>query len=451
MKSFALSLLALGLAVSGHALADKPSAKGLANIETIVVIYLENHSFDNLYGLFPGADGLAQAPRDNTMQTDRQGRAYTHLPRVMTTLTKPPTPDARFPDTLPNQPFDIGQYVPMSENIGDPVHRFFQHQEQVHGGRNDRFAAVSNVGGLVMGYYDGRQLPLWPWARRYTLADRFFAAAHGGSFLNHMWLACACTPRYPDAPRESRIELNERGEVVRDGSVTQDGYAVNTIYSAQAPHSPKATHPGTTLPPLKEPTLGDRLSDKHVNWAWYSAGWNDALAGRADPSYQYHHQPYAYFRRYAEETPDRAAHLRDEADFLAAMDRGQLPAVSFYKPLGRYNEHPGDTNLFAGETRTADILTRLENSPQWRGMLVIVTYDEYGGFWDHVPPPKGDRWGPATRVPTLLISPYTQGGRVDHTTYDTTSILRLIEERFGLAPLGERDARVNSLSKSLRF
>ena len=115
MKSLALSLLALGLAVSGHVLADKPSAKGLANIETIVVIYLENHSFDNLYGLFPGADGLAQAPRDNTLQTDRQGRAYTHLPRVMTTLTKPPTPDARFPDTLPNQPFDIGQYVPMAE------------------------------------------------------------------------------------------------------------------------------------------------------------------------------------------------------------------------------------------------------------------------------------------------------------------------------------------------
>jgi phospholipase C len=451
VKSLALLLLTVGLAAPALGQADKAGPKGLTNIENIVVIYLENHSFDNLYGLFPGADGLAQAPRDQTVQTDRQGRPYTHLPRVMSTLTKPPQPDVRFPEKLPNQPFEISQFVPLHEKIGDPVHRFFQHQEQMDGGRNDRFAAVSNVGGLVMGYYDGRKLPLWPWAQRYTLADRFFAAAHGGSFLNHMWLACACTPRYPDASRDSRIALNEKGEVVKDGPVTADGYAVNTIYSAQAPHSPKATGPGMTLPPLTEPTLGDRLSDKQVSWAWYAAGWNDALGGRADPSYQYHHQPYTYFRRYAEKTPDRAAHLKDEADFLAAMDRGQLPAVSFYKPLGRYNEHPGDTDLFAGETRTAEILTRLEQSPQWGGMLVIVTYDEYGGFWDHVPPPKGDRWGPATRVPTLLISPFTLGGRVDHTTYDTTSILRLIEERFGLAPLGERDAKTNSLSATLRF
>jgi phospholipase C len=451
MKSLALLLLTVGLAIPALGQADKAAPKGLANIENIVVIYLENHSFDNLYGLFPGADGLAQAPRDQTVQTDRQGRPYTHLPRVMSTLTKPPQPDVRFPEKLPNQPFEISQFVPLHEKIGDPVHRFFQHQEQMHGGRNDRFAAVSNIGGLVMGYYDGRKLPLWPWAHRYTLADRFFAAAHGGSFLNHMWLACACTPRYPDAPRDSRIALNEKGEVVKDGPVTADGYAVNTIYSAQAPHSPKATGPGMTLPPLTEPTLGDRLSDKYVSWAWYAAGWNDALGGRADPSYQYHHQPYTYFRRYAEMTPDRAAHLKDEADFLAAMDGGQLPAVSFYKPLGRYNEHPGDTDLFAGETRTAEILTRLKQSPQWGSMLVIVTYDEYGGFWDHVPPPKGDRWGPATRVPTLLISPFTLGGRVDHTTYDTTSILRLIEERFRLVPLGERDAKANSLSAALRF
>lgn len=443
------SLVGTGAAADGNA--AQPIKPGLSAIETIVVISLENHSFDNLYGLFPGADGLNQAPAANTRQTDRQGKVYEYLPRIMDTHAKLPAPDLRFPEKLPNQPFEISQYAPIKDRIGDPTHRFYQHQEQINGGRMDRFAAVSNVGGLAMGYYDGRKLPLWDWARRYTLADRFFAGAFGGSFINHMWLACACTPRHPHPPKGNTIELNARGEVVKDGALTADGYAVNNILSTFSPHSPKASDPDKVLPPQNQPTIGDRLSEQGISWAWYAGGWNAALAGQADPSYQYHHQPYVYFQRYGDGTPDRAAHLKDEADFLDAIRQGKLPAVSFYKPLGRYNEHPGDTDLFSGEEKTARILSQLEKSPQWRGMLVIVSYDEYGGFWDHVPPPKGDRWGPGSRIPTLLISPYTKGGRIDHTTYDTTSILKLIEERFGLAPLGERDAKTNSLALGLRF
>ena len=453
MKSIPYMVLAasVGMVAPAATQAAKPAEQSLSAIANIVVISLENHSFDNLYGLFPGADGLADAPMENTRQTDRQGKAYEHLPRVMDTQAKPPAPDTRFPEMLPNRPFEISRYAPMQDRIGDPTHRFYQHQEQIHGGRIDRFAAVSNVGGLVMGYYDGHKLPLWDWARRYTLADRFFAGAFGGSFINHMWLACACTPRHPNPPPGNTIELDAQGELVKDGALTPDGYAVNNILSSFSPHSPKASDPDKVLPPLNQPTIGDRLSEKGISWAWYAAGWNDALAGHADPSYQYHHHPYVYFQRYGDGTPDRAAHLKDEADFLDAIRQGKLPAVSFYKPLGKYNEHPGDADLYAGEEKTAKILSQLEQSPQWRGMLIIVTYDEYGGFWDHVPPPKGDRWGPGSRIPTLLISPYSRGGRIDHTTYDTTSILKLIENRYGLAPLGERDAKANSLEAALRF
>jgi phospholipase C len=84
-------------------------------------------------------------------------------------------------------------------------------------------------------------------------------------------------------------------------------------------------------------------------------------------------------------------------------------------------------------------------------MVVIVTYDEHGGFWDHVPPPKGDRWGPGSRVPTLIISPFSRGGHIDHTEYETNSILKLIETRFGLAPLGPRDAGANNLIRALNL
>ena len=444
------AFLAILLGIGAPAVSRAAGQDGSA-ILNIVVIYLENHSFDNLYGLFPGADGLAQAVPGQTVQTDRQGQPYEYLPRVMNTLVQPPRPDRRFPDRLPNRPFEISQYVPLTGRIGDPMHRFYQHQEQIHGGRMDRFAAVSNVGGLVMGYYDGRQLPLWGWARRYTLADRFFAAAFGGSFLNHMWLACACTPRHPQPPKSLMIERNAAGEVIRDGPLTPDGYAVNTAFSAFSPHKPKISAHDLVLPPLDQPTLGDRLSARGISWAWYAAGWNDALAGHPDPSYQYHHQPYTYFRRYGDGRPERAAHLKDETDFSAAIRRGELPAVAFYKPLGRYNAHPGSTDLFSGEARAAQLLGELERSPQWPRLLVIVTYDEHGGFWDHAPPPAGDRWGPGSRVPTLLISPFARGGHVDHTTYDTTSILRLIEQRFDLPPLGERDARAASLAGALRF
>ena len=450
MQNWKIAALVGLLAVSGMA---RPSEapKGLDAIETIVVIYLENHSFDNLYGLYPGAEGLSKAPQAHVTQVNAEGEPYSHLPRVIDTLKKPHEPDRRFPEHLPNAPFPIERYVPITERTGDLTHRFYQHQLQINGGKMNRYADISNAKGLVMGYYDGRQLPLWSYAQKYTLADHFFAAAFGGSFLNHMWLTCACTPYQPHPPAANTIELNARGEVIKDGAFTVDGYAVNNVLSASAPRSPKADHPDRLLIPQTQPTIGDRLSEKGVDWAWYAGGWSDALAGHPDPTFQFHHQPYVYFARYAEDTQARERHLKDSADFEQAIEDGDLPAVSFYKPLGRLNEHPGDTDLLEGEAHVAGLLKRLEASPQWSHMVVIVTYDEHGGYWDHVPPPKGDRFGPGSRIPALIISPYSLGGRVDSTIYDTTSILKLIEERFEIKPLGERDRKANSLANALKL
>ena len=102
-----------------------------------------------------------------------------------------------------------------------------------------------------------------------------------------------------------------------------------------------------------------------------------------------------------------------------------------------------------------DVLTRLRASPQWPNMVVIVTYDENGGFWDHLPPPTGpgwgDRWGPGTRVPTLVVSPFARRGYVDKTPYDTTSILKLITRRFGLEPLPGVRANAGDLTNAFEF
>lgn len=155
-------------------------------------------------------------------------------------------------------------------------------------------------------------------------------------------------------------------------------------------------------------------------------------------------------RRYAPGTPARAAHLKDETDFIAAAKSGTLPAVSFVKPIGADNEHPGYTDLLRGEQHALDLINAVRNGPNWKDTAIVITYDENGGFWDHVAPPVGDAWGPGTRVPTLVISPWAKKGAVDHTLYHTTSILATIERRWDVAPLGTRDARANDLRKAFR-
>ncbi len=423
---------------------------GLEKVDHIIVLYLENRSFDNLYGLFPGANGLAEA-RGTPPQVNLAGKAYATLPPVVNTSTKPPSVDDRFPAELPNRPFRVEQYIALDKPTGDLVHRWYQEQEQIDGGRMDKFAAVSDAKGLVMGYYDGSALPMWQIAKDYVLADHFFHAAFGGSFLNHIWLVCACSPRYDEAPVGLLATEDGQGRMITDGAVTPDGYAVNTIQSVYMPHSPAIADKTKLLPPQTEATIGDRLSDKGVSWAWYSGGWNDAVEGHPGELFQFHHQPFAYFKQFGDGTAARAAHLKDEIEFLTAIDDGSLPQVAFYKPYATDNEHPGYADVLTGDQHTAALIGRIQASPVWKSSVIIVTYDENGGTWDHVAPPKVDKWGPGTRIPTIVVSPFAKRGFVDHTEYDTTSILKLIETRFQVAPLTSRDAGANDLTNALEL
>jgi acid phosphatase len=358
---------------------------------------------------------------------------------------------------------------------------------QIDAGKNDRFVAYGDSGALVMGHYDGSKLPLWQIARRYTLADNFFMGAFGGSLLNHFELVCACAPVYPNADRSpakgliSKVEsdrvtlqaaadmpksaLDGPPKFANDGALTPDFFVVNTM---QPPYQPSRNAPApggdpayadprapTTLPPQTMPTIGDLLSAKGISWAWYTGGWQAALAGknaRPVPDFQYHHQPFNYFADLAPGTAARAEHLRDGgldgAAFLAAIDAGKLPQVVFCKPQGNLNEHPGYADVLSGDKHLADVVAHLEKSPQWPHMLVIITYDENGGFWDHVAPPKADRFGPGTRVPTLINSPFAKRGFVDHTLYHTTSILRFLTRRFDLRMLAGIAARNKAMREA---
>jgi acid phosphatase len=485
------ALLAAAATV-GFAGPGAAAGAGINAIDNIVVIYAENRSFDNLYGSFPGANGLSGVTPAQSRQLDRDGSVLKELPPVWDGLTAkgvvPPVTQAQT-EHLPNMPFAIddpkGFNTPLSVVTHDLWHRFYQNQMQIDGGKNDRFVAYADSGGLVMGHYDGTKLPLWDVARQYVLADNFFMGGFGGSFFNHFWLICACAGKYLNADKSPAKDLIAAVEAdgasltiaanspksaldgipkfVKDGNLTPDFYAINTM---QPPYQPSSNKPAaggdpayadpakpTTLPPQTEQTIGDLLSAKGVSWAWYAGAWQAALDAKNTvpvPNFQYHHQPFNYFADMAPGTVARAAHLKDGglggSEFIKAIDAGGLPQVAFYKPQGNLNEHAGYTDVLSGDRHIADVIGHLQQGPQWAHMVIIITYDENGGLWDHVAPPRADRWGPGSRVPALILSPFAKKGFVDHTLYDTGSILLLITRRFALPTLPGLTARNAALT-----
>ncbi len=543
----------------GHRHHHRGTAR-LSEIKHIVVVYEENHSFDNLFGGWEGVRGRKAADAAHTRQVSQSGLPFDCLKQDDVNLTSPPlsatctatTTGTAFSSHFANHPFRIdtpalippdattcpkpGDAAPngVAKGAGDPggctrdlVHRYYQEQYQLDGGKQDRYTAGSDAVGLTQGSYRTRKLPIYKYLHAkghpsYSISDNFFQAAFGGSFLNHQWLIAAHTPVFEGAPNDgsandlhSVVDANgmptnyplyasPAAAAVKDQSLvascspapgrgpTPAGVAcgdeaVNTIQSSYQPFSP-GTADTKKLPPQTTPTIGDRLSAKGVDWAWYSGGWSNAAGNLdapgwsngsgpkcSDPAanaaatfpncpdklFQFHHQPFNYYASFAPGTQARRQHLRDEAEFIANAKRSnkrcELKPVSFVKPLGNENEHPGYASEHTGSDHLVDLLKGIEGSRCAKDTAVVVTYDEFGGAWDHVPPPgqggtpgPHDKWGPGTRVPAFTVSP--GGGHrfsVDRTQHDTTSILATIEHRFGLRPLSRRDSSVEDLSKAI--
>jgi len=547
----------LALAAPTAGLAHGPGERhghGGKGVQHVVVIYEENHSFDNLYGGWEGVNGIAAADPGHTKQVSQSGTAYTCLLQNDVNLTSPPlgadcadstTPTA-FTSHFGNDPFKIDDYISATDTTcpepgvfaangvpkgtglpggctRDLVHRYYQEQYQLDGGKQDRYTTGSDAVGLTMGYYDTTSLPVYKYLHAaghpsYAIADSFFQSALGGSFLNHQWLVAARTPTWPDAvndggandlhsvvdsngmPISYPLYASPADTTVKDqaltascdpapgrgptpADVTCGDYAVNTIQPPYQPYAP-GTAAAKQLPAQTTPTIGDRLSAKGIDWAWYSGGWSNAngdigapgwsngtgptcsdpnAAANAtfpncpDKLFQYHHQPLNYFASFAPGTDARAAHLRDEDEFIDAATSSkrhcELKPVSFVKPVGAENEHPGYASESTGSDHLVELLSTISQSRCAKNTLIVVTYDEFGGAWDHVPPPgqgdtpgPHDAFGPGTRIPTLLVSPKLRSPFVvDHTQYDTSSILATIERRYGLKPLSARNAAVNDL------
>jgi len=468
-------------------------------VKTVVVIYAENRSFNNLFADFPGVEKpLSALTAAEYQQRDRDASLLSTLPPTWGGVLQigPQTVDGvtypsevQYQENLPNAPYALkgpnGEDQPLSLVTRDLWHVFYQNQMQINGGKNDGFVAWGDSGGLLMGHYAQSRyaLRLWDVAKEFVLCDNFFQGAFGGSFLNHQYLISATPPVYPNAtqsvakaqiatlqsddPTDPRLKpLDKSPASAMTGppqfgpsALTPDGYGVNTlappywptwIRDPERPDYSKPDLPNVLVPQTHE-HIGDKLSKKNVDWAWYAGAWQATLDQFKDsggipkiPNFQYHHQPFNYFKQQGPENPaERNKRLRDGGlgddastnKFFADAQAGKLPAVTFYKPQGNLNMHAGYADVASGDRHITRALKVLQESPQWKNMVVIVTVDENGGWWDHVAPPKGDRWGPGTRIPALVVSPFARKGTVDHTVYDTASILRLITRVFQLETL----------------
>ena len=569
-------------------------------VEHIVVIYQENHSFDNLFGTWGAVNGqpvngLADATPAQRQQVAQDGTPFTCLfqndvnlssPDPLTTTCTDAAHQAKQPTAPPagstapgtaaqpvsshfgNAPFLLDDYLKAADTTcpapgvyaangvrkgagrqggctEDLVHRFYQEQWQVNGGKQNRYTAGSDAAGLTMGHYDTTKLPIYQYlhgtdAPKYVVADNFYQGAWGGSFLNHQVLVAAQAPLFVDADtsgtqsgcstgtancdlhsvtdahgfpsnapyytavgtvkdQQLTVASDAKGACLPSyaGAATPTAgilcgdYAVNTIQPFTQPY-PAGTAIGKRLPLLRNANIGDALSTKNVSWGWYSGGWDNAVGNNGrdvlhpqgagwtngtgttcsnpatakaavfpycpDSTFQFHHQPLGYYANFADNTVGRAEHLKDEEQFKLDAKKGNLPSVSFVKPVGSENEHPGYASESAGSDHLVDLLKTISASPQAASTMVVVTYDEFGGQWDHAAPPGTpanpgvhDIYGPGTRIPALILGPSLPASGVDHTSHDTTSILATIEHRFGLAPLTDstgaqtRDAYVNDL------
>ncbi|HUI01197.1 MAG TPA: alkaline phosphatase family protein [Nitrososphaerales archaeon] len=318
-------------------------------IQHVVVIFQENHTFDNYFGAFPGANGIQNDP-----------------PSV--------------------HPYHI------AGQITDLCHSTICAHEAYDGGRMDDFQ-VAEGSTQTFGYYDQQDIPYyWSLAQNYTLFDNYFTSAMGPSLPNHLYLVAGQDDGIADSVTSVKNNLN-----------------ISTIV--------------------------DPLEAAGVSWAYYSpytVGNENALGLVSNIA----------------SNPSRMADLKLTDQFLTDVRSGNLPAVSWVTAADGYNEHP-PYDIATGQAWVQSLISAVQSSPYWPNTVIFLTWDDYGGWYDHVAPPQVDKYGLGFRVPLLMISPFAKHGYVDHTLGDHTSLMKFIERVYGLPPVTQRDAVASDLMDAL--
>lgn len=330
----------------------------LSAIQNIVIVLQENHTFDNYFGTFPGADGI---PSSGACLPEKKG------------ATSPCV-----------SPFHSTVLTPVDMN-----HNWAAAHADYDNGKMDGFVYTEG-NKATMCYFEQGDIPrYWKAAQQYVLCEAFFTAVMSESLPNHLSLVAGTC-----------------------GGITNDT-APKTI----------------TFPPIFQ-----QLDQKGISWKVYSTttSWLKNFG-------------------YVQSSPSAKANFVPASQFTADVDANALSQVSWVIGAPGGDEHP-PADIQAGQDSVADdVVNKIGNSQYWGGAAVFVTWDDFGGFYDHVAPPQVDQYGYGFRVPCLVISPFAIPGFLDSVTNDHTSILKFVETRFGCSPLSTRDAAANDMTEAFDF
>lgn len=372
---------------------QKPKpAKSASPIQHIIIIDKENRSFDNLFGRFPGADGATTARVSSG-----------HI------IALRRTPDHTLLDIA-----HAGNSAAFAVNNGK-MNRF-----------NELPGAIQNGVDIADSQFYEQDIPnYWKYAQAYTLDDHFFSTILGPSFPNHLVTIAATSMNTIDNPR---------GQVAHAWGCDGGPYSVVTTVD---PNTGKRSF---VKPCFNIPTLADTMQKKHVSWKYYA--------------------PAQYKSGYIWSSFDAIKHIRysklwktnvpSDTSFISDVKRGKLPVVSWLVTREELSEHL-PYSMCVGENWTVKQINAVMESKYWKSTVIVLTWDDFGGFYDHVVPPKHDYISLGPRVPTIILSPYARAHSIDHHIFDFTSILRFIEDRYHLPSLTQRDKTARSIASSLDF
>jgi phospholipase C len=369
-----------------------PVARSTTPIKHIVYIVKENRTYDNLFGRFPIGDGA-------TTGVEYDG--------------------------------DIVKLGPLPDKQVDLQHNHWSAVMDMNGGLMNGFSRVKDKAGqqTMMAYTTaapGQLQAYWGWAKRYSLGDRMFTSVPSSSYPNHLYTVAGQSAGVIDGPSTGTRWWG------------CDGPPDTTVPIAGADTMKIAGRKPVCLDIPSVP--GSTRRHAGVSWSTYGAmpgqlgyGWValDAIRGvRLSPDWDEHYAPWQWFQ--------------------SDIRQGYLSSITWMTPPFAESDHPGGPSLCEGENWTARIVNSIERSPLWKSTAIVITWDDFGGFYDHVAPPMLDRFGLGPRVPLLVISPWARRG-IDHTTYDFTSVIKFASENFGLPLLTRRERDANSLRSAFQF
>jgi phospholipase C len=404
-------------------------------IKHVIFLVKENRTFDNYFGKFPGANGAT------TGKTSDGG-----------TVTLAPMPDKISPDIS---------------------HAWAAALTAYDNGAMDRFDLIAGALGGTNNYVQATEQDIpnyWTLAKEFVLGDNFFSSLHGPSFPNHLFTIAAQSGGVEDNPGGAgRADAGDAPQVGPCGT------------SMSCPSAGEAGLEPSDIPPLavkrgvwgcdadpKErvavldqegdvieiypcldiPTMGDLLSASGVSWKMYAPG-----PGSYDAGFQgsagYVWTVYDAIR-HMRDSPEWQAHVVPTDQFVADAKNGTLPSVVWISTPSMVSEHP-PASTCVGENWTVTLLQALAGGPSWNESAMFVTWDDFGGFYDHVAPTQIDKFGLGFRVPLLVVSPYAKRGVVDHTQAEFSSVLKFIETNWGLPNLTDRDKAAADMMQDFDF